>query len=359
MSIMDPLTAWTAVAALGTFAAAGVAAIAARQSLNSAKEANAAAGSLAAIERDRRHDELTPVFDLQFTTAGGDKAVLKVMLSGGRLESLDEVTLTILDDQDHWAAGLPDGVTQDEAEAFVWGPYEFDISAFAPFVSNRQSRPRPYSRLSAKDWELLPLTRTGPPKWRSSYGGGLWRKQYADKPIRLLITCRRKGDEPWTLQKDVYTKQEVGPEQRKQAGEIRIERRTYDGAQAGVLPDNATVPVYMLVVTNASNRPIRNVAAAIEVDGLFGGRLANVVGTLRSEYTASGATDDSFTPATSVGSELELLQAGDNAAFVWSDIAVAMYPKAKFTVRFNDDAEIAWEVGPDLRPTDLDNRNNW
>lgn len=88
----------------------------------------------------------------------------------------------------------------------------------------------------------------------------------------------------------------------------------------------------MLVVTNASNRPIRNVAAAIEVDGLFGGRLANVVGTLRSEYTASDATDNSFTPATSVGPELELLQAG---------------------------VEIVWEVGPDLRPTDLDNRNDW
>ena len=58
---------------------------------------------------------ITPAEPVRLGTPGA-----KVMLSGARLESLDEVTLTILDDQDHWAAGLPDGVTQDEAEVFVW-----------------------------------------------------------------------------------------------------------------------------------------------------------------------------------------------------------------------------------------------
>ena len=360
MPTMDALTAWTAVLAVGTCAAAGIAAIAAHQSFNSAKEANAAAGSLAAIERDRRHDELAPIFDLQFTKADGDRALLKVTLSGGRLDSLDEVTLTILDDQDHWANGLPDGVNQDEAKAFVWGPYKFDTSLryAPPVVSSRQSLPRPLSRLSAENWELLPLIRTEPPRWLPSYGGGRWRKDYADEPIRLLITCRRKGDEPWMLQKDVDTKEEIRPEQRKQASEIRVEPRTYDGAQAGVLPDNAAVPVHMLVVTNASDRPIRNVSAAIDVKGHVG-LLANIVRMLGPPSAAPGAADGLLTPAAALVGGLELLQAGDRAAFLWSRISAATDPKAKFTVRFDDDAEISWEIGPDLRLTDIRDRTKW
>lgn len=88
---MDAVTAWSAVGALATVAAAGVAAWAARQSRNSAKEANMAAGSLAAIERDRRHEELTPVFELKFAETGPDSANLQVKLTGGRLERLDQV----------------------------------------------------------------------------------------------------------------------------------------------------------------------------------------------------------------------------------------------------------------------------
>ena len=30
-----------------------------------------------------------------------------------------------------------------------------------------------------------------------------WRRQTEDQPIRLLITCRRDGYEPWTLPYDV------------------------------------------------------------------------------------------------------------------------------------------------------------
>lgn len=89
--VMDAVTAWSAVGALATVAAAGVAAWAARQSRNSAKEANMAAGSLAAIERDRRHEELTPVFELKFAETGPDSANLQVKLTGGRLERLDQV----------------------------------------------------------------------------------------------------------------------------------------------------------------------------------------------------------------------------------------------------------------------------
>jgi hypothetical protein len=63
---------WSAVGALGTVAATAVAAWAARQSRSSAQQANVAAKTLAAIERDRRHAELTPRFELTFSWVPGE-----------------------------------------------------------------------------------------------------------------------------------------------------------------------------------------------------------------------------------------------------------------------------------------------
>jgi hypothetical protein len=50
MPIMDAATIWAAVGAVGAVAAAGIAAWAARQSHDAATQANAAAGTLAAID---------------------------------------------------------------------------------------------------------------------------------------------------------------------------------------------------------------------------------------------------------------------------------------------------------------------
>jgi len=68
---MDAATIWAATGAIATVATAGIAALAAGQSRLATTQANAAARSasqaadaLAAIERDRRHEELTPVFDV-------------------------------------------------------------------------------------------------------------------------------------------------------------------------------------------------------------------------------------------------------------------------------------------------------
>jgi hypothetical protein len=68
--VMDAATWWAAVGAAGTVVAAAIAAWAARQSHDAAVQANAAAESLASIERGRRHDEIAPVFDVTFTETG-------------------------------------------------------------------------------------------------------------------------------------------------------------------------------------------------------------------------------------------------------------------------------------------------
>ncbi|SRR6266568_1413514 len=117
-----------------------------------------AQGKATAIESDRRHDELTPVFEASCEVTGGleDSAKLKISLTGG-IDALDEVVITIQDENgiDHWGLGLPDGVSQEEAEAFVWGHWEFDANASAQVVSSRQTRPRAYSLLSGKNWDVL------------------------------------------------------------------------------------------------------------------------------------------------------------------------------------------------------------
>lgn len=167
-----------------------------------------------AIESDRRHEELRPVFEASCEVTGGleDSAMLKIALTGG-MDALDEVVITIQDESgiDHWGRGLPPGVGQEKAEAFVWGPWEFDINASAQVVSNRQTRPRPYSLLSGKNWGVLALAATRPGSWMTGTSPDKWRKERRQQPIRLLITCRREGHKPW------FVPLEVQPGYRKTA----------------------------------------------------------------------------------------------------------------------------------------------
>lgn len=164
--------------------------------------------TVAAIERDRRHDELAPVFAVTCVVreTSGESADLRVSLTGGGLDYLDEVVITILDeaDRDHWTRGLPEGVSQEKAESFVWGAWEFNTGAGAQVVSNRETRPRSYSRTNGKNWDVLSLNPTRPGHWMTGTSQKNWQRQYRDHPIRLLITCRRQGYEPWLVQCDVH-----------------------------------------------------------------------------------------------------------------------------------------------------------
>jgi hypothetical protein len=124
-----------------------------------------------------------------------------------------------------------------------------------------------------------------------------------------------------------------------------------------VLPKDEAKPVHMLIVTNASARPVRNLAAEINVQGSVspGKKLADVVGRIEPVHLGSTATVDTFVPAARSHRQ-DLLDAGENAAFVWSFDAET-YPKVEFTVRFADDQDLNWEVGPDLRPRKHPNRD--
>jgi hypothetical protein len=178
-----------------------------RRSAKSAAVSATAASATAALDSQRRHDELTPEFDISITAGEngiGDHAEMRVALTGpGGLDRLDEVTIAILDEAgvNRWAHGLPDKVSPEEARRFVWGPWEFNTGASAQVTDNRTTRPRSYSRPDGTNWDRLGLTRTRPGHWMGSMTPEQWQRQQAG-PVRLQITCAR-GGEQWILLREV------------------------------------------------------------------------------------------------------------------------------------------------------------
>jgi hypothetical protein len=65
-------------------------------------------------------------------------------------------------------------------------------------------------------------------------------------------------------------------------------------------------------------------------------------------HLGSTATADTFVPAARTGRQ-EPLDTGDNAAFAWP-VDTETCPGVQFTIRFTDDRQVNWEVGPNLRP---------
>jgi hypothetical protein len=211
-----------ALAIISVFAALGSAA-AAFLAWRTAEKANDTSQRMEAIERDRRHAELAPQFGVFCYTqeTAHEYAFLHVVLEEGGVDFLDEVIIRILDEAwtDHWGRELPDGVSQKEAEGFVWGPWEFNADASGQVVNNRISRPRRYSRADGKNWDILELRLTRPGRWMSMSIEN-WQKRQNNEPIRLSIACRRKGYEAWTVHHEV--KPDTGPATTKRVRRQRL-----------------------------------------------------------------------------------------------------------------------------------------
>ena len=127
---MDATVIWTAVGAVGTLAAAGIAAVAAWLSRSSAQEANAAAKALTLIEQGRRHSELTPRFQVIARPAnpGIEALTLRIMLMGPPgLDHVNGLTVRIRDDDFMRGEIMPlaGGPTREQVEEQIWGPYRF------------------------------------------------------------------------------------------------------------------------------------------------------------------------------------------------------------------------------------------
>jgi hypothetical protein len=199
------MDAWEAVGALGSFAAAVVAALAAYQSRSSAREANAAATTMAEIERERRHGELCPRFRVSCdpVAPGPNTRRLHVMLLGPPgLDHLDSLTVTIRDDQftrgeGPLHAGSP---TRDEIKQHIWGPFQFTPSTGPDEArSDRTGRVTPYTaKLPVGEELVYQLQPTTAPPWAEHMTSENWKQQHPPV-IRLSLEAHHATYGSWTV----------------------------------------------------------------------------------------------------------------------------------------------------------------
>jgi len=156
----------------------------------------------AAIEGKRLHDDLTPALAVTCSERPGTRwADMTVELTGpAGLDELDEVTVRIRDDMPDRKPRPGSDLTQEQISEVIWGPYRFIAGVRDTGPNGRVHGP---FRLPEHEPYPLQLEQTTAPPWTTP---GFWRDQYEGKPVRLEITCRRAGDEPWTLRREVAVK---------------------------------------------------------------------------------------------------------------------------------------------------------
>jgi hypothetical protein len=163
-------------------------------------------------------------------------------------------------------------------------------------------------------------------------------------------------------------------QEREQANQVDVTTGVLDGAQARVLPTNKGEPVHMVVVTNGSKRPIRDVTCRANVysaaSELFGPRRADGQPVRQDELVKERRAPDVLGQVTAIdpGGEAQtfvlrspgimwpVLKAGDHVAFVWG-LATAQWPRLVPLVRFTDDAGLHWEIDRDLHLQKLNSRD--
>jgi len=197
---------WSIVLTVLSLLATAISAIAAIGSWRAARRADQAATTLANIERDRRHTELTPDFNVTcYRRAVGDRAELRLTFTGPPgLDRLDGAEVTIRDDRSNRTPTTAADPSAEELAAAIWGPLRF-----CPHVNDadKLGRSVPAVPLAKQEIIRLALEPSLAPRWVNDHAH--WRQQYADDPLRLTITCTREGHAPWVIPIDVRI--EPGP----------------------------------------------------------------------------------------------------------------------------------------------------
>jgi hypothetical protein len=187
MSIVDTSIAATA-AALSSVAAWGA--------WKASREANATASSVAQIERDRWHKELTPQLRIKLET--GARHTLYVRFDAPAALGDLTVELTIRDDIDR--SGFPHlagGPTPEQRAEVIWGPYRFN-----PRVEDVDELGRTVSAFTLQpgDRQRLVVEPSMRPSWYDDANGEQrWQDEYRTETIRLWALCTASGHKPWRL----------------------------------------------------------------------------------------------------------------------------------------------------------------
>jgi hypothetical protein len=149
-------------------------------------------------------------------------------------------------------------------------------------------------------------------------------------------------------------------QERQQADAVDVTARPVDGVQAHVLLSEDSEAVHLIVVTNGSTRPIREVTCkmeAIEADETTRHKkFAKVWGEIVPVALGANAQVETFVPQARA-STMPVLRAGRKAGFAW-DFTAAQYPRFLSWVRFTDDVGLHWEITTDLHLKKL-TRREW
>jgi hypothetical protein len=151
--------------------------------------------------RTRRHAELTPQLTLGVTVRDDNTSTLMLKFTGPPdLDRLDEVAITIRDDQDDRTPSAEDltDVATEEFKKVIWGPYRLQPGVDGADVTGRSLAPFPLHRGEGRSFALEP---TECPAWKISPEN--WQSQNHGAPVALKITCCRAGHEPWIITEDV------------------------------------------------------------------------------------------------------------------------------------------------------------
>ncbi|MGW0033023.1 hypothetical protein ACWDXD_24805 [Streptomyces sp. NPDC003314] len=185
-------------------AAAAFSGIAAFASWKASQRAHGTAESVAQIERDRWHKELTPQVAVQLTGEISSR-FLTVRFNGPvGLARLDAIQLTIRDDRDHSKDPvLGGGSTVEERARIIWGPFRFRRGVDGADSLGRTVEP--FALDVHDEWRLALDTSSVPYWYEGADGERRWRERYPTDgaKMRLWIKCEARGHKPWKLSAEV------------------------------------------------------------------------------------------------------------------------------------------------------------
>jgi hypothetical protein len=191
-------TFWAAVGAIATVCGVVTTVLA----WLTARQASRAGDSMATIESDRWHKELTPDLQFHLIRLGPDHLRLDTTLVGPvGLDHLDKVTITVLDETgvDHNGAALNDA-ERAELPSVMWGPFRF-----TPRVNDVAEPGRETviaTGLQQLDRVPRQMEASRAPSWYRDRGQD-WQRDHEGKPVRLKAVCELAGHRPWIIVREL------------------------------------------------------------------------------------------------------------------------------------------------------------
>ncbi|MDX2732914.1 hypothetical protein [Streptomyces sp. PA03-2a] len=186
-------------------AAAVFSGVAAFGAWKTANEANRTATSVAQIERDRWHTEMTPNVVLAVTNERGRPELLVRFDGPAPLGAIDVLELSIRDDRDRSNdQTLAGGATREERARTIWGPFRL-----SPHIDGADELGRSAKAFSLTHGEQrrFALESSWPPRWYEGVDGARrWESDFQSHALlRVWVVCHVEGHKPWKLTADLVT----------------------------------------------------------------------------------------------------------------------------------------------------------